>query len=75
VTEVVHDMEREQTQRQHGLDRIEVEGRQVIYTQEGVFREEVLDASPFGVGGHGRVNGQVARRCDQREIRAVAPFL
>ena len=47
----------------------------MIHTQEGVLREEVLDAPPFGVGGHGRVSGHGPRRGDQREIRAVAPFL
>ncbi len=48
MTAVVDHVERQQTQRQHRLDRIEMEGRQRVHPQEGVVRTAVLQAPPFG---------------------------
>ena len=75
MTEVVHHMEREETERQHGLNGLEIEGREMVHPQEGVFGKEVFNAPPFGVGRHGGVGGHVARRGDQREVRAITPLL
>ena len=72
MTEVVHHMEREQTERQHGLDRVEVQRRQVVHPQAGVLGEKVLDPPPCGVGRHGGVRGHVRRGRAQREVRAIA---
>src|SRR5262249_55696749 len=75
MPEVVDHVERQQTQGEHRLDRIEIEGRQMVYPQEGVFRKEVLNAPPFGRGRHGGVRGHGAGGRDEREVRVIGPLL
>src|SRR5215831_18668498 len=75
MPEVVHHMEGEETQREHGLDRVEIERRQMVHPQKGVLSEEVLNAPAFGIGGHGRVRGHGARWRNEREVLAVSPLL
>ena len=72
---VVDHMERQQTQRQPGLERSEVQGREVLHPSASVLREAGLDAPACGGGGPGRVRGHGTRRGDQRARRAVAPVL
>src|SRR6266568_7105105 len=71
MTEVVHHVERKEPERQHGLDRVEMQGREMVHSQKRVLREEVLNAPPFRIGRHGSVRGHGARRCDEGEVRAV----
>src|SRR5438128_6068093 len=75
MTKVVHHMQREETERQRGLDRVEIERRQMVHPQESILGEEVLNTPPFGVGWHGRVRSHVAGGCDQREVGAMTSFL
>ncbi len=42
MSEVVHHMEGEETERQHGLYGVEIEGREMVHPQEGVFSTEGL---------------------------------
>ena len=43
---VVDHVERQQTQGEHRLDRMEIEGRQMVDPQEGICRKEVLRGCP-----------------------------
>jgi hypothetical protein len=74
MPKVIHHVEGEEPQRQHGLDRVEMEGREVVSSQEGVFGKEVLNAPALGIDWHGGVSGHVAGGCDQREVLAVTPL-
>src|SRR2546430_16312112 len=47
----------------------------MVYPQEGVFRKEVLNAPPCGIGRHGGVRGHGAGGRDQREVRVIGPLL
>jgi len=71
----VHHMAGEETQREHGLDRVEIERRQRVHPQKGVLGDEVLHAPAFGRGWHGRVRGHGARWGQERDVLAVAPLL
>ncbi len=75
MTEVVHHMEREETERQHGLDRVEIQGWEMVHAQERVLRKEVLNAPPFRVGRHGGVRGHGTGGRDQGEVLTVAALL
>src|SRR6266581_3386691 len=75
MTEVVHHVEREETERQHGLDRVEIQGWEMVHSQERVLRKEVLNAPPFRVGRHGGVRGHGTGGRDQGEVLAVAALL
>src|SRR2546427_11805063 len=61
MTKVVHPMKREETERQRGLDRVEIERRQMVHPQESILAEEVLTTPPVGVGWHGSVRRHAAR--------------
>ena len=75
MTKVVHHMKREETERQRGLDRVEMKRREMVHPQESILGEEVLKTPPFGVGWHGSVRSHGAGGCDQREVGAMTPFL
>ena len=74
LSEVIHHVECEQTQREHGLDRIEIEGREMVDAQEGILGKEVLNAPTLGIGRHGGGRGHVHGRGDQGEVLAITPF-
>src|SRR6266403_5381975 len=42
MPKVIHHVEGEEPERQHGLDRVEIEGREVVDSQKGVFGKEIL---------------------------------
>src|SRR6266700_5416384 len=67
MPKVIHHVEGEEPERQHGLDRVEIEGREVVDSQKGVFGKEILHAPALGIGWHGGVSGHVAGGCDQRK--------
>jgi len=75
MPEVVDHMEGEEAQRQHGLDGVEMQGRQVVHPQEGILSEKVFDTPPCGVGRHSDGGSQGVGGRDQREVRAIAPLL
>ena len=75
MTEVVHHREREEPERQHGLDRVEMQGWEMVHAQARVCRTEVLHAPPFRGGRHGGVRSHGTGGRDQGEVRAVAALL
>jgi len=62
MTEVVHHMAGEETQRQHGLDGVEDAGKAGGSLQEGVLGEKFSIRHRFGVGRHSGGSGQSVGR-------------
>ena len=77
MTEVVQHVEGEETERQHSLDRVQIQGRETVYPEEGVLREEVFNAPPFGPskGAVHALTPQLAAEFGKDNIRVntVAP--
>jgi hypothetical protein len=72
---VVHHRAGEETQREHGLERVEMERRQRGHPPNGGLGAAVFHTPAFGSGWHRGVRGHGARWGKERAVRAMSSLL
>jgi len=74
-TAVVQHLEGAETQRHHGLDGVELQGRPGVHAQKGVLGAQVFETPPCGGGRPSGGSGHRVGGREQRAGRAMAPLL